>query len=77
MPRYGESSLKSALHAIEHEKCSINSAAVKYGVPEATLRYKIVTNSNEIKKRGRAPLLSKSEESDIHQWMITCAERGK
>lgn len=77
MPKYSAADLDLAVRAVKSSELSYNKAAILHNIPEATLRLKVKQNCSEIKKRGVNPILTPEEESDIREWMITCADRGK
>lgn len=76
MSKYLQSDLTNAIHAVKTRELTVKTAATQFSVPASTIRFKIKSGSDEIKKRGKHPVLSRSDEKDIYEWMVTCAGRG-
>lgn len=74
--KYSKEHLKLAFREVLNGS-SINAAAKKYNIPEATLRrhhHRDRENFTDI--RGNKPLLDSHSESLIASWLIECAAKG-
>ncbi|KAJ4438193.1 hypothetical protein ANN_14132 [Periplaneta americana] len=71
---YSEETLKEALRAIKHGM-SFKAAAIRFGVPRATLQFRLSKKFMKI-SRGPAPVLNSEEESTLVRWIFECARKG-
>ena len=61
---YSPTSMTNAYIAVKDRKMAVNRAAVTYGVPESTLRYRVQGRVNpESTKSGPSPFFTSEEES--------------
>ncbi|XP_014217717.1 jerky protein homolog-like [Copidosoma floridanum] len=67
--------MKDAMNAVERGK-SVRDAAVTFGIPKSTLHSKLKYTSPLNAKKGPRTVLTPNEETEIVNWLITCAETG-
>ena len=67
---YSEQTMKNAIEDVQLHKTPIREAARVFGVPRATLKYKLISKSPIESKMGPPPISNKAEEDKICDWII-------
>ena len=75
MKQYSEEDVNSALEAIEMGR-SVRKAALDWGIPRATLRYRINGTQPRSTAFSRLQRLSHVQENHLTQWILTQAAVG-
>ena len=73
--KWNEESMLGAMRAVT-EGMGINRAAVEFGLPKSTLKDRISGRVEHGTNPGRVPYLSASEEQELVNYIITCADIG-
>ena len=64
-----------AMKAVE-EGMGVNRAAEEFGVPRTTLKDRVAGRVDHGCKSGRTPYLSRDEEEELVDYLVTCSEIG-
>ncbi|KAI5720176.1 hypothetical protein M8J77_003015 [Diaphorina citri] len=70
---YSQEDLQQAMDCVRVEMKPVREAARRFGIPESTLRKKLLQNSTEV-RMGRPPTFAPSVEADLASYIITLAK---
>ena len=74
--KWDDESMSGAIKSVMDGKMGINRAADQYGVPRTTLKDRLSGRVVQGTNPGPIPYLSASEEYELFQHLLTCAEIG-
>lgn len=74
MPKYTEEMIQKAIEEII-SGAPKKTVAKKYGIPRATLQFRLSSKFNKIEK-GPNTYLTKDEEFLLQNWLIECQTKG-
>lgn len=72
---YTKEVMNLAMKEIESKKCSVRSIAVKFNIPESTIRAKIRGKYAD-KKPGPVTVFTPEEEMELVNWITECSKAG-
>lgn len=73
---WSDVSMAGAMQAVIEGRMGVNRAAEEYGVPKTTLKDRLAGRVEHGCTSGRARYLSRQEEEELVEYLVTCSEIG-
>lgn len=74
--KYTEELISSAVFKVRQKEMSINRASVFYGIPRATIRYRLKKKHQKVFRSGPKTILTAEEEAELEQWVLDSQSCG-
>lgn len=73
---WSDVSMAGAMQAVIEGRMGVNRAAEEHGVPKTTLKDRLAGRVEHGCKSGRARYLSREEEEELVEYLVTCSKIG-